>query len=552
MMEMLQASLYSQFLFILICVILVAPILGKYISHVMQRKHTFLDRFLNPIASFTYKKIGINPHQDQDWKTYLTALLSLNLAGIVFLTFLQKAQTYLPYNPQQLQSVSWLQSFNTAISFATNTDWQSYTPESTLSPFIQMIGLTVQNFLSAMSGLAVAFVFMRSFKSQKEIARETPLGNFWVDCVRSLLWILLPLCLVLGIIYISLGVPQNLSNFIHATTLEGQQILIPQGPIASQEAIKILGSNGGGYFNANSAHPYENPSFISNIIQMITMLIIAASLPFAFSHKIGSKHQGRILFIAMAILLTMSILIASSSLNSMSLEGVETRFGKPSTLLYSILTTASGCGATNGALASLPPLSAFSLFFNMLIAGIGFGGVGSGFYNLILYVILAVFLAGLMVGRTPEYLGKKIESFEIKMVVIAILIPPLCILGLTALACSIFEATSLPHSFSEILYTFTSSTTNNGSSFASIQADHPFYQWSTAISMLVGRYGVMFACLAIAGSFSQKIKIPKSSGAFPTKGALFCGLLIAVIIITNGLIYFPALSLGSIAEYLQP
>jgi K+-transporting ATPase ATPase A chain len=547
-----------QFCIVLICVIFIAPILGKHIFHVMQRKQTFLDRFLSPIASLIYKKIGVNPDQDQDWKTYFIALLSLNFVGIVFLILLQRAQAYLPYNPQQLQAVSWLQSFNTAISFTTNTNWQSYMPESTLSPFVQMIGLTVQNFLSALSGLAVAFVFMRSFKSHKEGTHkhhETLLGNFWVDCVRGLLWILLPLCLVLSLVYISLGTPQNFRGPVQATTIEKQQIVIPQGPIASQEAIKILGSNGGGYFNANSAHPYENPSFISNIIQMITMLIIAASLPFAFGHKISNKHQGRILFITMIFLLTMGVLIAAPSLTShiypMSLEGVETRFGKAGTLLYSLLTTASSCGATNGALASLPPLSAFALFFNMLIGGIGLGGVGSGFYNLILYVILAVFLAGLMVGRTPEYLGKKIESFEIKMVVIAILIPPLCILGLTALACSIFDAASLPHNYSEILYAFTSSTTNNGSSFASLQADHPFYQWTTAISMLAGRYGVMFACLAIAGSFSQKIKIPRSSGAFPTKGALFCGLLIAVIIITNGLIYFPALSLGSIAECLQ-
>ncbi len=457
--------------------------------------------------------------------------------GVVFLIFLQMTQ-HIVFSKA---GVDFIQALNTAISFATNTNWQSYIPETTLDNRVQTIGLTVQMFLSAGTGMAVALALTRAFINNNRDIKT--IGNFWVDCTRMILWVLLPLSFVLALIFIGFGIPQSLYE-----------------AVASQESIKLLGTNGGGFFNANSAHPFENPSAFCNLLEIGAMLLIVISFPKTFGHMVGNPSQGKALFKAMTILFLTALGLAlfaqwsaTHDLGSI-LEGMELRFGWVGTVLFNVAATTTGTGAGNAALSSLPPLVGLEFLANILTGGVIFGGVGSGFCQLVLYAVLSVFLAGLMVGRTPEYLGKKIEAFEMKMVVLALMIPPFCVLALSALGVIYAPLAPLnpgPHGLTEILYAFASTTNNNGSAFAGLKADMTFYQLTTAFAMVVGRYAVMIAVLAMAGSLAAKPKIPATAATFPTTGGLFVGLLVAVILITSGLIFFPVCSLGPIAEQVS-
>lgn len=511
--------------------------LGTYMAQVATGQATTLDRLLIPIANRVYRWVEINPQQEQRWQTYALSLLYLNGMGIVFLVILQMTQGLWGDKP----GVGFLQSFNTAMSFVTNTNWQSYTPEITLDNRVQMVGLSVQMFLSPATAMAVALAFTRSFMNRT--AEGKTLGNFWVDCTRIILWVLLPLSFILALIFIGLGIPQS-----------------PYEAIASQEAIKLLGTNGGGYFNANSAHPLECPSALCGLVQMVAMLLIVFSLPRTFGQIVGEPLQGKILFKTMAIMFLSALgfaLIAQGQVtHSLGpiLEGMEMRFGWVGTVLYNVIGTTTGTGATNAALSSLPPLTGLELLSNLLSGAVIFGGAGSGLYQVILYAILSVFLAGLMVGRTPEYLGKKIEAFDMKMVVVALMMPAFFVLLLTAAAGICTPQSALnpgPHGLTEIFYAFSSTIFNNGSSFAGLKADMTFYQITTSFAMCMGRYVVMIAVLALAGNLSQKPKIMSTAATFPTTGGLFVGLLIAVIFITSGLIFFPIVSLGPIAEQVS-
>lgn len=521
--------------------------LSTYIAHVALREPTSLDKILSPLANRFYSWISINPEQEQHWQTYAFSAVSLNIVGAIFLTLLQMMQGVLFHKP----GVGFVQSLNTAISFVTNTNWQSYNPEATLESFIQMVGLSVQMFLSAGTGLAVALAVTRAFMEYKLLTNNhgtkanglKTIGNFWVDCTRMVLWVLVPLSFIIALIFMGFGVTQ--------TAYEA---------IASQEAIKLLGTNGGGFFNANSAHPLECPSAFCGLIQVGAMLLIVFSLPGTFGQMVENPNQGKALLKAMIIMFLASLGLAllaqwqvTRSLGSI-LEGMETRFDWVGTILFNITSTTTGTGATNAALSSFPPLTGLAMLSNILSGAVIFGGAGSGLYQMILYAILSVFLAGLMVGRTPEYLGKKIETFEMKMVVAALIIPALFVLTLTAFAALYAPEGALnpgPHGLSEILYTYASTTYNNGSSFAGLKADMIFYQLTTALAMAIGRYVPMIAALALAGSLIQKPRIPSTIATFPTTGGLFIGLLISVILATSILIFFPIFSLGPLAEQVS-
>lgn len=534
-----------------IVLLLVRP-LGGYISRVAQCQKTFLDPLLKPLESLSYRFFKIDPTYEQRWQVYTLSLLCFNLIGILFLFFLQIIQSYLPFG-QGIQTTT-LGALNTAVSFVTNTVWQSTPPEMTVSLFIQAAGLTVQNFLSAATGMSVALALTRSLISSKK--PQNTLGNFWVDCTRMTLWVLLPLSVIFALILVALGVPQALKAGVWVTTLEGQNQLLPLGPIASEEAIKFLGSNGEGYFSANSAHPFENPTPLTNLLQTIAIILIPLSLTYSFGKMVGNTRQGTALLKAMVILLGASSIIGLTIIlqNTAVWEGIETRFGHIGTMLMSIPVTSAAAGAANASFTSLSPLSGLVFLANMLTGGVIPGGVGSGLYQIILFAILAVFLAGLMVGRTPEYLGKKIEGYEIKMVVLGILMVPFAILALTSCAVKLAPDASLnsgAHALTEIFYGFTSTAFTNGSTMAGLKAHLPFYQATTIISMLVGRYVPILAVMAIAGSLIQKPSISQSAATFPTTGALFVGLLIAVILVTGGLIFFPVMVLGPIGEYVS-
>lgn len=523
--------------------------LSTYMARVALHQPTPLDKIFSPLAQAFYKGIGINPEGEHRWQTYALSAVSLNIIGAVFLILLQMTQGYFSTQP----NLGFIQAFNTAISFVTNTNWQSYTPETTLANYVQTIGLSVQMFLSAGTGMAVALAVTRGFMHSKstskipKLATESvskSLGNFWVDCTRMTLWVLVPLSFILTILFISLGISQS---FFEA--------------IASQEAIKLLGTNGGGFFNANSAHPLENPSALCNLIEIGAMLLIVFSFPGTFGKMVGEPAQGRALLKTMFILfltaLGLAIYLQYQAVHSLgpTLEGMDTRFGWIGTLLFNVTATTTGTGATTAALSSLPPMVGLEMLSNILSGAVIFGGVGSGLYLILLYAILSVFLAGLMVGRTPEYLGKKIESFDMKMVVLAFMLPAFFVLVLAAFGALFASSSPLnsgPHGLTEILYAFSSTTYNNGSSFAGLKADMSFYQVTTAFAMAVGRFIVMIAVLALAGNLVQKPKIPATSATFPTTGPLFIGLLISVIIITSVLIFFPIFSLGPIAEQVSP
>jgi len=535
------------------------PILGNYIYNVFAgNRHVMLPIF-GSLEKVVYKLTGVNPNEETNWKSYGFGLLMFNLIGFVFVFLIQLLQAYLPLNPESLSSITWHSAFNTSISFMTNTNWQGYAGETTLSYFVQMIGLTVQNFVSAATGLAVLLALVRG------ISRKTTdkLGNFWVDLTRSTLYVLLPLSILLAVVLVGQGVVQNFKTYETVQTLQGTQQVIPMGPVASQIAIKQLGTNGGGYFNANSAHPFENPTPFSNFLEMLAILLIPSALTYTYGKMVGSTRQGWTIFSVMLILLVTGLsisLYAEHSANpifghSPIMEGKETRFGITNSVLWSTSTTAASNGSVNAMHDSLSPLSGMVAMVNIMLGEIIFGGVGAGMYGMVIFVILTVFIAGLMVGRSPEYLGKKIEAFEVQMAIIAILAPSIVILLFTAWASvSSLGLSGLnnngAHGFSEILYAYSSAAGNNGSAFAGLSANSLFYNVTLGIGMLIGRFGVIIPVLAIAGNMAKKKITPPSTGTFRTDNWLFIGLLIAVILIVGGLTFFPALSLGPIIEHL--
>jgi len=535
------------------------PVLGNYLSKVFTGNKHFMLPVLGWLERITYKLIGTKPDKESDWKSYTFDLLLFSLIGFVFAFIIQLCQAYLPLNPAYLPNVSWHSAFNTSISFVTNTNWQGYAGETTLSYFVQMTGLTVQNFVSASTGITVLLVLIRGL-SRKTTER---LGNFWVDLTRSTIYVLLPMALMFSIVLVSQGVIQNFHSYQDVQTLTGKTQVIPMGPVASQVAIKQLGTNGGGYFNANSAHPFENPSPFSNFLEMLAILLIPSSLTFTYGKMTGSVHHGWTIFSAMFILLLAGLCVSlyaeyhgNPLFGSHALmEGKETRFGITNSIIWSTSTTAASNGSVNAMHDSLSPLAGMIAMLNLMLGEVIFGGVGAGMYGMVIFIILTVFIAGLMVGRTPEYLGKKIEAFEVQMTLIAILIPSIMILIFTAW--SSLNSTGLgglnnsgPHGLSEILYAFSSAAGNNGSAFAGLNANTVFYNLTLGIVMLIGRFGVIIPVLATAGSLARKNITPVSSGTFRTDNWLFITLLIGVILIVGGLTFFPALSLGPIIEHM--
>lgn len=548
-----------QILFFIIILTALTPLLGKFMYNVFAGKKNILSPVFGKFENLIYKFLKVNPEDEMNWKKYLWAVLIFNFAGFILLFTLQIFQHWLPLNPRGLPSVPPDLAFNTAVSFMTNTNWQAYAGENTLSYLVQMLGLTVQNFLSAATGIAVLLALIRGIT----IKLSDKLGNFWVDMVRTLLYVLIPLSVLVSVLLISQGVIQNFSSYANVKTLEGFDQIIPLGPAASQTAIKLLGTNGGGFFNANSAHPFENSTPLSNLIEVISLIVISAALTYTYGLMAGSKREGWIIYGVMLFLLVCGIATSLYSeylfnpvLNTASnLEGKELRFGIVNSIIWSTSTTGTSCGAVNAMHSSLSPLAGMVAMINIMLGEIVFGGVGSGMYGMLIFVFITVFIAGLMVGRTPEYLGKKIESFDVKMAMIAVLIPNLIILAFTAIAT--VTATGLlsianagPHGLSEILYAFSSAAGNNGSAFAGLNANTLFYNLSTGIVMLLGRFGVIVPVMAIAGNLVKKNKTPVSTGTFTTDNYVFAVLLVGVILIVGALTHFPALSLGPIVEHL--
>jgi len=511
-----------------------------------------------------WRGLGITP-SPMNWRQYLFAILAINLCGLALLFAMLMMQDHLPLNPQQLPGLSWHLALNTAVSFVANTNWQSYAGESTLSYFSQMVGLTVQNFLSAATGIAVLFALIRAFAQQS----VNTLGNAWVDLTRITLWILLPLSLLLALFFIQQGMLQNFDHYQPFTSLEGVKSMLPMGPVASQEAIKLLGTNGGGFFNANSSHPFENPTALTNLVQMLAIFIIPAALCFAFGDAVGDKRQGQMILWAMSIIFVVCVVLvmwaelhgnahlsALGADSHINMEGKESRFGILASSLYAVVTTAASCGAVNAMHDSFTALGGMIPLWLMQIGEVVFGGVGSGLYGMLLFVLLAVFIAGLMIGRTPEYLGKKIDVREMKMTALAILVTPLLVLLGTALA-MMTEAGRAgmlnpgTHGFSEVLYAVSSAANNNGSAFAGLSANTPFWNCLLAVCMFVGRFGVIIPVMAIAGSLVMKKRQPAGNGTLPTHGALFVGLLIGTVLLVGALTFIPALALGPVAEHLS-
>jgi K+-transporting ATPase ATPase A chain len=559
-------------LYVVVLLLCVKP-LGLYMARVFNGERTFLDPVMRPVERFIYAVSGVDPRQEQHWTTYTAAMLLFSLASFVLLYALQRLQHVLPLNPQGFAPPSPDSAFNTAVSFTSNTNWQSYAGESTMSYLSQMAGLTVQNFVSAAVGIVLAIVLIRGFSRRS----AQTVGNFWVDLVRTTLRILLPLSFIMALVLVWQGVPQNLQPYIDATTVEGASQTIAQGPVASQEAIKMLGTNGGGFFNANSAHPYENPTPLSNFLEMLAIFVIGAALTYTFGHMVGDTRQGWALFGAMMAVFLMGLVVAywaesagnpafdrlgiqtaaTATQGGGNMEGKEVRVGLANSTLWATATTDASNGSVNSMHDSYTPIGGMVPLFNIMLGEVIIGGVGSGLYGMLLFAIVAVFIAGLMVGRTPEYLGKKIEAKEVKMSVLAlILVLPLSILGFTALASVHPEGlkgplNAGPHGFSEILYVFTSGTGNNGSAFAGISANTFFYNLTNGLSMLFGRFLFIVPMMAVAGSLVNKKIVPASAGTFPTTGSLFIALLVGVILIVGGLVYFPALALGPIVEHLM-
>lgn len=542
---------------------LAAWALAIYMATVFESRRNFLSPALAPIESLIHRVSGFS-QTEQNWKNYTLAMLAFNVVGFVFLYALQRLQGTLPLNPQGFGAVPEALSFNTAISFVTNTNWQSYGGETSMSYLAQMTGLAVQNFLSAATGIALAVAFTRAFARS---SAET-VGNFWDDLVKSTLYILLPLSVLFATTFILLGMPQTLDGSTVVATLEGASQTIAFGPIASQEAIKQLGTNGGGFLNANAAHPFENPSSWSNYLSIIAMLVVSAALPLMFGRMVGDQRQGCALLITMALFIIVGtgiVYAAEASGNPLlatlgidpahgNMEGKEVRFGLAMTALFAVVTTGLSCGAVNGMHSSLTPIGGLVPLFMMQLGEVLPGGVGSGLYGMLVITVLTVFVAGLMVGRTPDYLGKKIEVKEMKLAVLALLILPLSVLGFSAVAAMIPAGLSSlanagPHGLSEILYAYTSATGNNGSAFAGLNANTAWYNTTLGIAMFLGRFAYIVPMMAIAGSLVAKTRIPASTGSFPTHGTLFICLLAGVILILGGLQYFPSLALGPIVEH---
>ncbi|MGN6471943.1 MAG: potassium-transporting ATPase subunit KdpA [Rhizobiaceae bacterium] len=546
------------------CVVVLALVrpLGWYMTRVMKGERTLLSPLIRPLERLLYVAAGVDENREQHWLGYTVAMLAFNAAGFVLLFLLQRLQGVLPLNPAQMGAVPPDASFNTAVSFVTNTNWQGYAGESTMGYLVQMAGLTVQNFVSAATGIAIAMALIRGFAR----ASARTVGNFWTDLTRATLYVLLPCSIVLALFYVSQGVTQTLGAYVDATTLEGTRQTIAVGPTASQLAIKVLGTNGGGFFNANSAHPFENPTALTNFVEMVSIFAIGAALTNVFGRMVGDERQGWAILAAMGLLFLAGVAVtywaeangnpafAALGIDGGNMEGKEVRFGIAGSALFAVITTAASCGAVNAMLDSFTPLGGFVPLVNMQLGEVIVGGVGAGLYGMLLFVILAIFIAGLMVGRTPEYLGKKIEAKEVKMTMLAILSLPLAILGFTALAVVLPTglaslANSGPHGYSEILYAYTSAAANNGSAFAGLSANTPWYNLTLGLAMMMGRFLIIVPVLAIAGSLAAKKTVPASMGTFPTHGGLFVGLLAGVVLIVGGLTYFPALAVGPIVEH---
>lgn len=545
-------------------VLVPAPFLGRFYYKVMEGQRTFLSPMLLPVERAIYRACGIHPEDEQDWKSYTLALLAFNLVGLVLLFAILMLQGLLPLNPQHLPGLEWTLAFNTAVSFVTNTNWQSYSGEASLSYLSQMLGLTVQNFVSAAVGLAVLVALARGL-SRKSTHN---LGNFWVDLTRATLYGLIPLCLLLALLLVWQGVPQTFLDYAHALTVQGADQSIPLGPAASQIAIKQLGTNGGGFFGVNSAHPFENPTIWSNLFEVASIILIPAALVFTFGHYVKDLRQSRAILGCMLVLFALGLGVslwaeyqpnpALSALpveQSAPLEGKESRFGTTASVLWAVTTTAASNGSVNAMHDSLNPLSGMVAMINMMLGEVIFGGVGAGLYGMLLFVLIAVFLAGLMVGRTPEYLGKKLEAREVRLLVATLLVMPVGVLVLGAIAASLpgpASAVSNPgaHGFSQLLYAYTSGTANNGSAFAGFGANTPFHNLMIALAMLIGRFGYILPVLAIAGSLAAKKATPVGPNSFPTHGLLFVSLLTAAILLVGGLNFLPTLVLGPVADHL--
>ena len=555
---------YGLILAFFALVLLPAPWLGRFYYKVMEGQRTWLSPVLGPVEKICYRIAGVDPATEQSWQKYTLALLVFNLMGFVLLFAILLFQQYLPLNPQQLPGQEWTQAFNTAVSFVTNTNWQSYSGEATLSYFSQMAGLTVQNFVSAATGLAVLVALCRGISRRS----AHTLGNFWVDMTRATLYGLLPLCLVLALLLVWQGVPQTFAHYVNAVTMQGIDQVIPLGPAASQIAIKQLGTNGGGFFGVNSAHPFENPSAWSNLFELASIILIPVALVFTFGHYVKDLRQSRAIIACMLALFLIgggTALYAEYQPNpalnsplveqSAPLEGKEARFGTTGSVLWTETTTSASNGSVNAMHDSLNPLTGMVALVNMMVGEVIFGGVGAGLYGMLLNVLIAVFLAGLMIGRTPEYLGKKLQAREVQLLVVTLLVMPVGVLVLGSIAAVLPGAVASvsnpgPHGFSQVLYAFTSASANNGSAFAGLNANTPFYNLMLGLGMLIGRFGYILPVLALAGSLAIKKSAPIGQDSFPTHGPLFVALLTVTIMLVGGLTFLPTLALGPIAEQL--
>ncbi|NBA97331.1 potassium-transporting ATPase subunit KdpA [Pseudomonas sp. R5(2019)] len=556
---------YALILAFFALVLLPAPWLGRFYYKVMEGQRTWLSPLLGPLERGCYRIAGVDAHSEQSWQRYTCALLAFNLAGFVLLFAVLLLQGNLPLNPQHLPGQEWSLAFNTAVSFVTNTNWQAYSGETSLSYLSQMVGLTVQNFVSAATGLSVLVALCRGISRRS----TSTLGNFWVDMTRATLYGLLPLCVVLALVLVWQGVPQTFSDYVQATTLQGVDQVIPLGPAASQIAIKQLGTNGGGFFGVNSAHPFENPTALSNLFELASIILIPVALVFTFGHYVKDLRQSRAIIACMLALFLIGggtslwaesqpnpALNAATVEQTAPLEGKESRFGTTASVLWSVTTTAASNGSVNAMHDSLNPLSGLVAMVNMMLGEVIFGGVGAGLYGMLLNVLIAVFLAGLMIGRTPEYLGKKLQAREVQWLVATLLVMPLGVLVLGAVAASLpgpAGAVSNPgaHGFSQLLYAYTSASANNGSAFAGFGANTTFHNLMLGLGMLIGRFGYILPVLALAGSLALKRRAASGLDSFPTHGPLFVALLTVTILLVGGLTFLPTLALGPIAEHLS-
>ena len=558
-------TVIGWFQIFLYCAIIIAitPVLGGFMTRVFSGERNFLSPVLRPVEIAVYRIAGVDERREQGWLIYAVGMLLFHLGGFLILYALMRLQAGLPFNPAGQTAVSEDLSMNTAMSFITNTNWQNYGGESTMSYLVQMLGLTHQNFLSAATGIVLAVAVIRGFARHS----AQTVGNFWVDITRCTLYILIPLCVPYALFLVWQGIPQTLGPYVDAATLEGAKQTIAVGPVASQIAIKMLGTNGGGFFNANAAHPFENPTALSNYVQIISIFTLGAALTNVFGRMVGNQRQGwavlavmGVLFLAGTIACYAAEAHGNDALNALGLtggnmEGKEVRFGIAASSLFAVITTDASCGAVNAMHDSFTALGGMIPLINIQLGEIIVGGVGSGMYGMLLFIIISIFIAGLMVGRTPEYVGKKIEAKEVKMAMLAILVLPLMYLGWTAVAMLVPSAVAAtnnpgPHGFTEVLYAYVSQTGNNGSAFAGISANTLFYNVTGAIAMGVGRFWMIIPTMAIAGSLAAKKSVPASAGTLPTTGGLFVGLVVGVIVIVGGLTFFPALALGPIVEQL--